>query len=36
LIFGPNGRLLKVIEGWREWDTGSMIDQLQSLAAEAA
>jgi thiol-disulfide isomerase/thioredoxin len=36
LIFGPNGRLLKVIERWREWDTRSMIDQLQSLAAEAA
>jgi len=30
-VFGPDGRLLEVIEGWREWDTPRMVDKLTSL-----
>ena len=28
-VFGPNGQLLEIIEGWREWDTSSMISKLK-------
>ena len=30
-VFGPDGRLLEVIEGWREWDTPDMVDKLTNL-----
>ena len=29
-VFGPDGHLLEVIEGWREWDTQAMIDRLKN------
>lgn len=34
LVFGPDGRLLEVIEGWREWDTGPMIRRMAALAPQ--
>ncbi|MGD8569317.1 MAG: TlpA disulfide reductase family protein [Gammaproteobacteria bacterium] len=34
LVFSPSGQLLEVIEGWREWDTPSMVGKLSSLAAQ--
>lgn len=30
-VFGPDGRLLEVIEGWREWDTPHMVDKFTNL-----
>ena len=30
-VFGPDGRLLEVIEGWREWDNQQMVDKLKNL-----
>ena len=34
-VFGPDGRLLEVIEGWREWDTPNMVDKLTNLGKRA-
>ena len=31
-VFAPDGRLLDVIEGWREWDNREMINRLIGLA----
>jgi len=30
-VFSPDGQLLDVIEGWRDWDTPAMIASLQKL-----
>ncbi len=35
LIFAPDGRLLDVIEGWREWDNREMVDRLIGLSQQA-
>ncbi|WP_455218987.1 TlpA family protein disulfide reductase [Kaarinaea lacus] len=35
-VFGPDGRLLEVIEGWREWDTPSMVGRITNLANSAS
>jgi thiol-disulfide isomerase/thioredoxin len=32
-FIGPDGRLLKVVEGWRYWDTIESINEIKSLAA---
>jgi thiol-disulfide isomerase/thioredoxin len=34
-VFSPDGRLLEVIEGWREWDTSNMVDKLTNLGKQA-
>ena len=34
-IFAPDGRLLDVIEGWREWDNREMVDRLIGLSQRA-
>ncbi|WP_455209152.1 TlpA family protein disulfide reductase [Kaarinaea lacus] len=31
-VFAPDGRLLEVIEGWREWDNQRMIQRLTTLS----
>ena len=35
LVFAPDGRLLEVIEGWREWDNLQMINRLTNLNPQA-
>ena len=32
LLVSADGRLLEVIEGWRNWDTPAMIDKIKALA----
>jgi hypothetical protein len=32
-FIGADGRLLKVVEGWRYWDTMESIHEIKSLAA---
>jgi len=32
-IFSPKGELLEVIEGWRDWDTDTMLKHMNRLAA---
>lgn len=32
-IVGPDGKVLKVIEGWRKWDGQQMVDDIKALAA---
>ncbi|WP_455365463.1 TlpA disulfide reductase family protein [Kaarinaea lacus] len=34
-LFAPDGRLLEVIEGWREWDNRDMVNRITSLAKPA-
>ena len=34
LVFGPDGQLLEVIEGWREWDSRPMVEKLTALEAQ--
>jgi thiol-disulfide isomerase/thioredoxin len=34
-VFAPDGRLLEVIEGWREWDNAQMIDRISKLHTSA-
>lgn len=36
LLFGPQGQLLDIIEGWREWDSPAMRHRLAELAAQFA
>jgi thiol-disulfide isomerase/thioredoxin len=31
-VFAPDGRLLEVIEGWREWDNQNMLNRLAGLS----
>ena len=33
---GPDGTLLKVIEGWREWDTAAIIEEIRTLQPSAS
>jgi hypothetical protein len=31
-FLGPDGSLLKVVEGWRDWDTAEMLADIQRLS----
>jgi thiol-disulfide isomerase/thioredoxin len=31
-IFSADGKLLEVIEGWRDWDTKTMVQRMENLA----
>lgn len=35
LIVGPNGGLLKVVQGWRTWDSADMVAQVRALMGKA-
>ncbi len=34
-VFGPDGRLMEVIEGWREWDTPGMVEKFTRIREKA-
>ena len=36
LFVGPDGTLLKVVQGWREWDTPEMAAEVRALLRESA
>lgn len=35
-IVGPDGKVLKVIEGWRRWDSQQMVDEIKAFAIDSA
>ena len=35
LIVGPGGRLLKVVQGWRDWDSPAMVAQVRALLPDS-